>query len=532
MKAEAVAPRLFERAEAELATLDALPRSLWLGGLTNSQGALNPRLETVLALRFALVAARLPGAETWQWPPASLAQRFGAAIEALELARFCEQRPDLADTVLRSLLFHTDLIVDYIDRGASPARAADMAVDAFAGDWQERRGAIEELIDVFGDLPKNTRWDLLRGLLAGSEWQDVVRIRRLLERLPELARIIRGLGRAHATNEPDPASHGNTPQFERAETLVRRPRTVHIPQLPGATRGIHRSDRVARMLPAEAMLLGHPRLRLVWHARRAERTLLTYEDDDRIEEDVFQTAQVWRPSARREPDRRLEKGPIIVCVDTSGSMQGGAEAVAKATVLEAVRTAHAQQRACHVFAFGGPDEIVERRLALDMEGIEALTGFLGQTFRGGTDICGPLARSLDLLQDEELRLADLLIASDGEFGATPELAARLARCKAELGLRVQGILIGDRETIGLLELADDIFWVRDWRHYGPSHADSPVHSKSLTALYFPGALRTPGNRDRTVSGELASAAFRGELRSPAPGDATAPPKDDADASRK
>jgi hypothetical protein len=56
---------------------------------------------------------------------------------------------------------------------------------------------------------------------------------------------------------------------------------------------------------------------------------------------------------------------------------------------------------------------------------------------------------------------------------------------------VQGVLIGDRETIGLLEVADDIYWVRDWRRFGNSNVESPVHSKSITALYFPGALRSP-----------------------------------------
>lgn len=523
MNTDGPASRLFERAEADLAALDELPRSLWLGGLTNSHGEVVPRLQALLELRLAMAAASLPTSGGWRWPQARLAEGFWRAITTLELARFCANRPDLADTVLRSLLFHVDLIVDYMDRGADAARAAAMAIEAFEGDWQLRRGAIDELVDVFGDLPKNTRWDLLRGLLTSSSWQEVVRIRRLLERLPELAQLIRSLGRARATDQPDPASRSGMPRYEQAAALVRRSRTVHIPQLPGETRGIFRSDRVARMLPAEAMLLGHPRLRLVWHARRAERTLLTYEDDDRLQEDVFETAQVWRPGTRREPDRRLEAGPIIVCVDTSGSMQGGAEAVAKATVLEAVRAAHAQQRACHLIAFSGPDEIIERKLGLDMQGIEELAGFLGQTFRSGTDICGPLARCLDLLQEQDMQLADLVIASDGEFGATRDLAERLAACKAETGLRVQGILIGDRETIGLLELADDVFWVRDWRRFGTSLSDSPVFSKSLTALYFPNALRSPGNRRRTVSGAAAVAALRGELPEDLPADAPARP---------
>jgi hypothetical protein len=91
------------------------------------------------------------------------------------------------------------------------------------------------------------------------------------------------------------------------------------------------------------------------------------------------------------------------------------------------------------------------------------------------------------------------------------VVARLERAKTELGLRVQGILIGDRETVGLLEVADDILWVRDWRRYGSSDADSPVHSKSLTAMYFPGALRSPENRRSTVSGDTASAAVRAGL---------------------
>ena len=170
-------------------------------------------------------------------------------------------------------------------------------------------------------------------------------------------------------------------------------RRVRVPDLPGETRGVQRSGRIARMLPAEAMLLGHPRLRLVWHARRAECTLLAYEDDDHLQEDCLRPAPVLRPSLRPAPDRRLEQGPMLVCVDTSGSMQGGAEAVAKAVVLEAARCAHAQRRACRVYAFGGPDEVVEMELGVDPDGVGRLARFLGQGFGGGTDICAPLERA-------------------------------------------------------------------------------------------------------------------------------------------
>ena len=105
-----------------------------------------------------------------------------------------------------SLLFHLDFIVDYQDRGASEPDAVRMAIEAFVEDWSERCGEISELIEVFGRLPddgKDTRWDEMHGLLQSSGWQEVLRIRRLLERLPELARVIDALGRCRPADETD-----------------------------------------------------------------------------------------------------------------------------------------------------------------------------------------------------------------------------------------------------------------------------------------------------------------------------------------
>ena len=511
MNARIPPPLLFEAAEGRLAALDGLARKLWLGGLTNSQGTVEPRLASLAALRDGIFAGRLAPAASWLWPPHPLADALNDAITGLGLARYCAGQEELSDTVLMSILFHLDFIVDYRDRGASETEAVRMAIDAFAGEWRERCGQFDELVEVFGLLPEdanNSRWDQIRGVLRSAGWQEVLRIHRLLERLPELARIIRGLGRTRPSEEHDASTQTMVEIID--EAVARRPqrRSVRVPDMPGETRGVHRSDRIARMLPAEAMLLGHPLLRLVWHARRAERTLLSYADDDRMEELRLHPSPVVRPRIGPQPGRRPEMGPILLCVDTSGSMRGGAEAVAKAVVLEAVRAAHAQRRSCHVFAFGGPDELVEMELAVDGAGIARLADFFGQAFHGGTDICGPLEKAIAKLEDQRWQLADLLIASDGEFGATRETVARLDAVKSKLGLRVQGVLVGDRESVGFLEIADAIYPVRDWRRYGGSNADSPVHSHRLTAMYFPGALRGAESHHPAVSGASAAAAIR------------------------
>lgn len=501
-----------------LRPLDALPRGLWLPGIINGVGGLVDRLQGLLSIRHTLLQGALPPAAAWGWPTDPLLRAFHPACEALGLAGYCDDNDEVTDQVLRSLLWHVDRIAGFIDRGATEEEAIAHALASFRDDWSHRTGEMDELIYVFGDLGdllKNNRTDLTRGLLKSESWQQIVRIRRLLETLPELAAAIRRLGRSAFGEDFDQSQMAVLETAEQVIALHTRTRETRVPEVPAETRGVFRSGRVARMLPSESVLLNHPRLRLVWHARHAERTLMSYEEDDRQVDTVHDLAPKPVPVPRRTPARRLEKGPLIVCVDTSGSMQGACEQVAKAVVLEAMRTAHAQQRPCHVFAFSGPGELLERELSLNPEGLANLSEFLGLSFHGGTDVDAPLERAVAKLADERWRLADILLATDGEFGATPEFAEKVRSAKSELGLRVQGILIGDRETIGLLELSDDIFWVHDWRRFGADaerggQADTVVHTKSLTAEYFPGALRSPAARAGTLHARDASQVVLGK----------------------
>ena len=70
----------------------------------------------------------------------------------------------------------------------------------------------------------------------------------------------------------------------------------------------------------------------------AEKALQTYERDGWSE---FNTQIV---PERREIRPTADRGPILLCVDTSGSMRGPREVVAKALALECMRAARAQVR--------------------------------------------------------------------------------------------------------------------------------------------------------------------------------------------
>ena len=147
-----------------------------------------------------------------------------------------------------------------------------------------------------------------------------------------------------------------------------------------------------------------------------------------------------------------------------------------------------------MYAFGGPGEIHRTVLDGDADGLLALAQLLAVSFHGGTDIAEPIEAALADLHQAAWIEADLLIVSDGEFGVTSTVLAAIRDARDRLGLRVQGVLIGDRETLGLSELCDDIEWVSDWRRFGAQggQAHSPVHDRALTRLFFPAAsMRAP-----------------------------------------
>ncbi len=484
--------------------LAALPRTLWLPALvcrtgTGDTDTSAQRLADLQRWREALARGELPADDAHFGDPTAMAP-LRAAVGNLGLAALCRGTGELAEQLLRTLLWHLDRLIDLqprLDRDPAIAQISaefSAAWTVLKGDWD----AVLALLQGLGDLGA-LRWDELRGQLSRREWQAAQRISDTLARLPELAALIRRLGRAERAAQPQALPPRATDNAARRQFGLKAVET-RLPGAPGALRGIRLSDRIEAMLGSEAAMLLHPVLHKLWRARRAEARLLTYDSEAVLIDWRPDPAQPPRQDSAPPQPEALERGPIIICLDTSGSMRGAPEMVAKAVVLQAVRTAHAERRGCLLIAFGGPDEIIERALAGGPNpgaALAALLDLMGQGFDGGTDLQGPIARAIERVHQARWASADLLIVSDGEFGCTAGTLDRLDAARAQYGLRVQGVLVGDRETLGLMEVADHIFWVRDWRRHAPdgdkaggkaAAGFSPVHSKSLTALYFPGAL--------------------------------------------
>ncbi|CAE7241671.1 viaA [Symbiodinium natans] len=253
-------------------------------------------------------------------------------------------------------------------------------------------------------------------------------------------------------------------RFDRAQRAKAReaPGVVRSNTAPCETSGITRSDGSLLLLPSELSLLAYanarpPRAssagaRALHRLRRAEAALLSYERSAWVEEQA-ETLR-WR-----EFRPAHERGPLICCVDTSRSMAGRREAIAKAAVLEVLLLAEAERRPCYLYFFSGPGDLEELEIPpapIPAQAWQDVLAFLSRSFGGGTDLETPLAASARQLQDE-WRSADILLVTDGEVEAPSPALLEELRLLREGGVRVFGLTVaepGQEESSGMASLAD------------------------------------------------------------------------------
>lgn len=191
--------------------------------------------------------------------------------------------------------------------------------------------------------------------------------------------------------------------------------------------GIHRSDEVMRVLPCELVNLEDETLETLFYARLLEQNLLTYQLQGEV---------------TGEQDEAVSRngGPVVACLDTSGSMSGGPLRRAKALLLAIAGILQKEQRELHVLLFGSTGQITEHRL-VDHHGVAGLLDFLQQGYGGGTDFETPLRRALDIIESQTgFDRADVLMVTDGECGLSPEFVEVVKARKESLDCTVYTVL--------------------------------------------------------------------------------------------
>ena len=482
--------------------------------MRQTSGTLEERTEAVATLRAALLEGRRPPAKDLAWPAPQLREEILKFLGSMGFPRLCKDQPEIVDELLKDVLKLTAQMESELPRKfdetfrklhaialerlkeeqapeadkkderegedppeLSPEKLKELRKQAEVQSreellskmfselrqvWSERVSAWKEVLQAFGTLSGllGRGLDDARALVRSQGWADIARLRELMETLPQLTELIETLGRMQVSDNDEPSVMETI--FESICQRHSVYEEIRTPLAPMETRGVRRSNDLSRLLPIEAVNLTRPHLRKLFYARMHEHSLATYLVDgvmaERVEteEDIEQSREV---QAEKPPKKR---GPIIVCLDTSGSMHGTPETVANALTLEAMRVGFEENRPCYLIAFSGSGQIETCELSLERDRLATLMNFLQRSFHGGTDLVAPINKATDLLEDDNWNKADILLVSDGVFAVPDTLLTRLDTMRDEIGLQVFGVLIANRDASSMARLCDEVHQFDRW----------------------------------------------------------------------
>lgn len=254
--------------------------------------------------------------------------------------------------------------------------------------------------------------------------------------LVEISAVSSAMSALGCGNEPGHASRVNGPRRELVDAFRKDAKLQRVARLAGRLRVAARAAQrakviytpeqvvdvtlggeVARLLPSELALLAIEETELAEMRRIVEREALQYE---------------------LQGHDACDRGPLIFCVDESGSMSGPRHELAMATALALIEVAALQKRAfalVHFDAMVTNTWLVERPASIPLNELVKQVGLFSG---GGTHFEPPLREATKLVRTAPaMREADVILLTDGEAEWSQGPAGL-----AELGARLWGIEIG------------------------------------------------------------------------------------------
>ena len=201
------------------------------------------------------------------------------------------------------------------------------------------------------------------------------------------------------------------------------------------------------MLPAEAALLSADITEPLFYKKFAEKKLQTFQYEAKTlsyQEEQFQNR---RQKAKEEP-----KGPFIMCVDTSGSMHGTPETVAKTLSFALLKTAVREGRKCYLISFSTDIETLD---LTDMKNnLDKLIEFLSMSFNGGTDAAPAMQQALRMLETEDYKKADVVMVSDFVLDGFDKQTKNKLKAAKENKTKFHSLVIGQSGNKNAIEEFD------------------------------------------------------------------------------
>ena len=208
--------------------------------------------------------------------------------------------------------------------------------------------------------------------------------------------------------------------------------------------GITQGNDLGSLLPIEYCYYADEQLESYFLVRYTEKQLQQFRYQSSVQE----------PS---KENQQLEKGigPYIICVDTSGSMQGDRERLSKSAILAIAQLTEKTHRKCYVVNFS--DEAVSLAIENLSTDMPKLAEFLNHSFQGGTDIAPALHQAEQLIQGNEYRESDVILISDFEMPMMTPAIEKMVRGMKQRHTSFFGLVFGNRPEMEYLNICEK-YW--------------------------------------------------------------------------
>jgi uncharacterized protein with von Willebrand factor type A (vWA) domain len=283
--------------------------------------------------------------------------------------------------------------------------------------------------------------------------------REVISNLQAMHELLNGWGTGTGVMQQLPCEE----KFEIAEELKYNRKIVEIARLAGRFRdlaigrkqrkvqgvphemyAVSQGDDLSLMLPIESVYLAMSDAQMVFAKKFAEKQLLEY---------ALKTGE-------------LQAGPLIVCVDNSGSMEGEREIWSKAIALALLEIARREKRAFVCIHFGDRDDplnVIEIKKTDKPDVLASkIIELAGYFLNGGTNFEKPLEEALRYIESVEYRRADIVFITDGECVISQRFISRFLEAKKSTGFRMVSVVIAG-STNALLQISDMVIQDADIR---------------------------------------------------------------------
>ncbi len=309
---------------------------------------------------------------------------------------------------------------------------------------------INHLISPFADY-LGRYWDL-----SGDCWQDasfdlIQKYNELLKNeksIQELADLLGQMREAEIET-----------QEEAFEKTIIRQEWVKDPFGKAEIGGVHESDDLNNLLSSEAALLSNSDTEWLFLKKYADKNLLTFQYEEK--KLVHNTDHFMEINQKV---KLKEKGPFIVCIDTSESMYGMPEQIAKVLCLAILKMAGRENRKAYLINFSTGIKTID--LLHIADSIDKIADFLQMSFYGGTDVSLALYEAIRQLKGQSYQDADVLVISDFiMYKINKDVLRDIRYFQQDKGTQFHSLTLSDDPNSLILD-SFDTNWIYDPKEKG------------------------------------------------------------------